>query len=59
MSSGLPVKALGPSSLWVAPMSLGPGGHSNSNQGADKLTLEQDFNVKVPGRYSSNEWTGP
>jgi hypothetical protein len=46
-ASGLPVKALGPSGLRVASMSSSLGCPGNPNQGADKLSLVQDINVKV------------
>jgi hypothetical protein len=48
MASGLPVRALGPSGLWVAPMSLGPAATVTLIREADKLMLGQDINVKVP-----------
>jgi hypothetical protein len=48
VAGGLSVKALGPSGLRVASMSLSFGCHHSLIVEADKLTLRQNINVKVP-----------
>jgi hypothetical protein len=48
MASGLPVKERGPSGLRVVSMSSSLGCHGNLIREANKLTLGQDINVKVP-----------
>jgi hypothetical protein len=47
-ASDLPVKVLRHSGLRVASISLRPGCYGNPNQEADKVTLGQDINIKVP-----------